>query len=143
MFSTRNNRRSHAHGRGALLCVASVLCGQAFADSGLRQWVAEEYRGRSYMLVERPGETPTLYLFDARDGESAELTLEQLARMRRIDLAMQQLASADPSVREDAVLALADEDDASLAHLIVTALNDESADVRDAAEAALEDLTDR
>ena len=133
---------SHALGRGALLGLASVLCAAALADDALREWVQREYRGESYMLIEKPGEEPRLLLFDRGDNALIQEAFPADARRARIAAAVVALANGDAEVRIEAVLALADEDGADVAHLIAGALNDPSPDVREAAEAALEDLAD-
>lgn len=119
--------------RGALAGLALAVCAGAAAEPGLRDIVREELRGQSYLLIETEGEAPRLLLFPRAGAEP--MPLEQLQLLV-------ELGDPDPDVRIEAVLKLSDADIPDTDAWLAAALNDPSAEVREAAEAVIDDLAD-
>ncbi|MDX1508242.1 MAG: HEAT repeat domain-containing protein [Woeseiaceae bacterium] len=124
---------SHHCGRGAFAGLALALCAAAFAAPTLRDIVREQLRGQSYMLIETEGQPPRLLLFPRAGAEP--MPLEHLRLLV-------ELGDPDPDVRLEAVLELSDTDFPDTPAWLAAALNDPSAEVREAAEAVLDDLGD-
>lgn len=127
------NGLSQRCGRGVLVGLALALFASAQAEPTLRDIVREELRGQSYLLIETEGEAPRLLLFP-KAGEEP-MPLEQLRLLV-------ELGDPDPDVRYEAVLRLSDAELPDTHAWLAAALNDPSADVREAADAVINDLMD-
>lgn len=106
----------------------------------LRALLRRLLRPHSYELTSRAAahRVPRLR-FLSRPGVDAR-EFETPVAPSAVDRALAALASPDPDVREEAVLALADLGGPDMAVHVASRLDDESRDVREAVEAAFEDL---
>lgn len=132
----RTTKLSHAQVRGAILGLAlffGVASPTAATELGelVQRWFADQ----SYILIENPSRPPRLILLG--DGATQ---VEPSKHGRLMQQALLDLAHRDASVREDALLSLADIGPDNIADLIASSLADPSADVRDTAASILEDL---
>lgn len=88
-----------------------------------------------------PTQPPYLRVF-SNDGKSGPIRWQAHTNSASsdIDRAIADLASADPDVREEAVLTLSDTGDTDVAVHFISSLEDPAVGVREAARAALEDM---
>lgn len=128
----------HAHWRGVLIGPAFFLCALAGADSSeLQKNVHRQLSHHSYILVELPSQPAQLYVLSS--GTKIDPLIYEDFAVRN---ALLDIVDEDPDVRVDAVLELAETNADGTIDILWSALFDPSPQVRDAAAAVMEDLSD-
>ncbi|MDX1515760.1 MAG: HEAT repeat domain-containing protein [Woeseiaceae bacterium] len=97
-------------------------------------------RQHSFVILTMPDAALPRLVVRGRGGASAAASWQSGPAASEFEAAVVELAHPDASVREEAVLTLSDIGDAAALPYLVAMLADASPDVREVAEAALEDL---
>jgi len=128
----------HAHWRGVLIGPAFFFFALASANgSELQENVHRQLSHQSYILVEFPTRPAQLYVLSS--GTKIDPLIHEDFTVRN---ALLDLVDEDPDVRVDAVLQLADSNADGTIDILWSALFDSSPQVRDAAAAVMEDISD-
>ena len=128
----------HAHWRGVLIGPALFFFALASSNgSELQKIVHYQLSHQSYILVEFPSRPAQLYVLSS--GTKIDPLIHEDFTVRN---ALLDLVDEDPDVRVDAILELADINAEGMIDILWSALFDPSPQVRDAAAAVMEDLSD-
>ena len=128
----------HTHWRGVFIGPALFFFALASSNgSELQKIVHYQLSHQSYILVEFPSRPAQLYVLSS--GTKIDPLIHEDFTVRN---ALLDLVDEDPDVRVDAVLQLADSDADGMIDILWSALFDPSPQVRDAAAAVMEDISD-
>ena len=128
----------HAHWRGVLIGPAFFFFALVNADgSELQRNVHRQFSHQSYILVEFASQPAQLYVL--LPGTKIEPLSYEDSTVRN---ALLDIVDEDPDVRVDAILELADINAEGMIDILWSALFDPSPQVRDAAAAVMEDVSD-
>ena len=117
--------------RGALVGLALLLAGNAFADKLLRDQVHEQYKDRSYMLIE-DSNGARLYLF-SDENTAASTHILPTAEQSFVDEALEKVREPDARTRVRGLTELAGVDDPAALDAALALLVDPEKKVRDEA----------
>ena len=128
----------HAHCRGVLIGPAFFFFALVSADgSELQKNIHRQLSHQSYILVEFASQPAQLYVLSP--GTKIDPLIYEDSTFRN---ALLDIVDEDPDVRVDAILELADINADGTIDILWSALFDPSPQVRDAAAAVMEDISD-
>lgn len=116
---------------GALTGLALLLSGNVFADKLLRDQVHQQYKDRSYMLIE-DANGARLYLFADENAAASTLSLPT-AEKSLVDMALDKVRQPDARARIRGLTELAGIDDPAALDAALTLLMDPEQKVRNEA----------
>lgn len=116
---------------GVLTGLAVILAGTAFADELLRNQVHQQYKDRSYMLIE-DANGARLYLFADENAAASMLRLPS-AEKSLVDMALDKVRQPNARARIRGLTELAGIDDPAALDAALTLLMDPEQKVRDEA----------